>query len=56
MYVDPLPVGEGKLRVTPVLATTISVSAIAMVFMGILPMFYEWIHVDTIVWLKSLGL
>jgi NADH-quinone oxidoreductase subunit N len=56
MYVDPLPEGWGKLRVTPVLATTISVSAIVMVFIGILPMFYEWIHVDTIAWLKGLGL
>jgi hypothetical protein len=27
-----------------------------MVFIGILPMFYEWIHVDTIGWLKGLGL
>ncbi len=56
MYVDPWPEGVGKLRVTSVMSGTIGVTAIVMVFLGILPMFYNAIHNDTIVWLKSLGL
>lgn len=57
MYVDPLPAGDEKeLRITPVLATTVSVSALAMVAMGLLPFFYEWVHTDTIGWLRGLGL
>jgi len=50
MYIEPAGEGERALAVTPALAITITVTALSTVVMGILPVFYESVHAQTLTW------
>ncbi len=50
MYIEPVGAGDQALTVTPALAITITVTSLSTVVMGILPMFYESVHAQTLTW------
>lgn len=53
MYIEPAAESSVKLRVTPVLGVTLTVTALASVVLGIVPFFYEVIHTGTSRWIES---
>jgi len=52
MYIEPPFADARKLPISPLLASTVIVTAVATIVLGILPTFYELIHTQTIGWLK----
>lgn len=51
MYIEPSFEHAVKLPVSPILASTVAVTAVATVALGIVPGFYEVIYAQTIGWL-----
>ena len=54
MYIEPVSQGASALRVTPAIAVATALTVAATLTVGIVPMFYEIIHVDTSNWLTLL--
>ena len=52
MYIEPPLADARKLSINPLLASTVIVTAVATIALGILPTFYEVIHSQTIDWMK----
>ncbi len=52
MYIEPVNEGAETLPVSPILCSTITVSAIGVVLLGLIPFFYETIHSQTFGWLS----
>jgi NADH-quinone oxidoreductase subunit N len=56
MYIEPPLEGEvGPIRVTPALAVTSAVLAVAVVLLGIVPFFYNLVSADTLGWLATVA-
>lgn len=51
MYIEPLPAGNERLPVSPILGTVVAVTALGAVLLGLIPYFYETIHAHTLGWL-----
>ncbi|MFA6244721.1 MAG: proton-conducting transporter membrane subunit, partial [Candidatus Hydrogenedentales bacterium] len=54
MYIESPAEGAATLPVTQTLAVTIGVLSAATVLLGVIPFFYETIHLQTIAWLAAL--
>lgn len=54
MYIEPPLEGEPRRGISVTLAGTMGLLAAAVALMGIIPVFYETIHADTITWLAAL--
>ncbi|MDD5308966.1 MAG: NADH-quinone oxidoreductase subunit N [Deltaproteobacteria bacterium] len=54
MYIEPVYPEAARLPVTPTLAATVAVTTVASLVLGLVPVFYEVIHNQTIEWLAKL--
>ena len=54
MYIEPAVEGAKPLVIFPALAVTLGVTTLASVLLGIIPFFYETVHVQTVRWLAVL--
>ena len=50
MYIEPVDENARSLPVTRTLASTIAVLNLAVIFLGIVPIFYETIYAQTSSW------
>ena len=55
MYIEPPADPAAPLRASMSLSSTVAILSVAVVTLGIFPMFYDHIHATTIAWLASLA-
>lgn len=55
MYIEPPEENAPRLTASPTLATTMAALTVGVVLLGIVPVFYETIHGQTITWLAALA-